>query len=775
MTQRNYILIFILLLAASSRFYGINWGTDPKTETFHRFHPDETTVVNAAGNFAMKGERTNIPYGKIPVYTLGITARIAGAITSTTPFDITDNSSTAFTHSIARSISALLGTLTVWIVFAIGNRLGGFWVGIGSALLLAFSPTHIQQSHFYTVDITFTFWASLALLLILRLPSESRLSYALCGTVCGLAAGTRLIGILLAIPFILIHFIQSRDGSPIFQKETKRDFTAQFKIGLKAICQPLFLGIATLTAATFTLLGEPDLLLNTQNVTTSRDVFLFSGAVKVATGEMVQIWTLYDYTTLPYVHYFTHQIPQSMGWPAALAGFIGIILAFWYRPIPTLILLSWIIPYLIMVGGLHAKPIRYALPLLPALAILGAWVCVALGNKISRPQWASALPLILICLSTTFLGFAQMHIYMANDSRFDATNWIASNIPKNDTVLVERGGFPTDWMTLPRHRTNPMQGAYFIDIEGFFPYWGQVNFIQSRLDNMQWIVLIKENRMQQYSAVPDRYPIAAAFYQRLESGDLGFEHVADFKTSPSLPFWQRSETSIDPTATAFDHPHVIIYRRKDKITVDQTLIQWAEDVSRDPRFPDALIKKGFDAYRAKSYPTASYHFQQAIDKHPNFVLAYLMLGSALNKQDRTAEAMQVLKKAQDIHKGVSLEAGSGLVLMGMKEEGARFIEKMLPIAQQTGRKDLNRFVNVASKAWFNVGVEQQQAQQYENARLALLRSARLDPGFAPIYIHLGEIAETIGNRDAAIMAYQKFLELNPNNTSIRKRLDTLMP
>ena len=760
--HQHIALISLLLFAALFRFYGLSWGTHPDTGAFHPFHPDETTVVNAAGDFALRGERTNIPYGKIPVYTLGITAQVVSIITGRPVFETSNKKTTRFTHITARSISAFLGTLTVWIVFAIGKRLEGYWVGLGSALLLAFFPTHIQQSHFYTVDITFTFWASLALLLILRLPSDRLWLYTICGAACGLAAGTRLIGILLAIPFLTAHIFNSKT----IQTDTKsKSLISQLKIAIPT---------CLVTAATFTILGEPDLLLNWQNVTASRDVFLFSGAVKVAKGEMVQIWTLYDYSTLPYLHYITHHLPQAMGLPAAFVGFIGFGLALWYRSVPALILISWIIPYFFMVGGLHAKPIRYALPLLPPLSILAAWACMTLGKKIRQPSWAFALPLATIGFLTAVLGIAQMRIYTATDSRFAAASWIANNIPKGDTVLVERGGFPTDWMTpADQYNTRPMQGAYFIDAEGFLPYWGQVDFIQSRVYGMRWIVLIKENRMQQYLAVPDLYPIAHAFYQRLENGVLGFEKVATFKMQPGIGSWNRSENQADPTAIAFDHPQITIYHSKDITAVQNHLLQWAEDVSRSPKFPDALIQKGMDAYRAQSFPTASYNFEQAIKKYPNFVLGYLMLGSALNKQNRQAESLQILQKAQAIHKGVSLEAGSGLVLMGMKEEGARFIENMLPIAQQSGQKDMDRFANIAANAWFDVGVEYQQAQQYENARVALLRSARLDPDFPPLYIHLGEVAEAIGNRDAAIMSYEKFLKLNPNNATIQSKLKML--
>ena len=199
------VLIFILIVSAVLRFYGIGWGTDPETGRFHAFHPDERTVVESAGLVGVGVTRAVTAYAKGPAYVLWALARGAGFVVGIDPFDKDDNRSMRFTHMIGRGISATLGVLTVWVVFAIGRRLAGIWTGVLSAAFLAFCAGHIQQCHFYTVDVSLAFWTTLGVYVILKLPSDRTRPYLVCGLVCGMAAGTRLMAGMLCLPFLLAH------------------------------------------------------------------------------------------------------------------------------------------------------------------------------------------------------------------------------------------------------------------------------------------------------------------------------------------------------------------------------------------------------------------------------------------------------------------------------------------------------------------------------------------------------------------------------------------
>ena len=113
----------------------------------------------------------------------------------------------------------MLGTLTVLVVFVIGRALGGFWTGVLSAFFMAVCAGHIQQSHYYTVDVSLTFWVSVALYLAIEMPSERLWRYIAFGAVIGLATGTRLVGVWLGVPFVLAHVIPS---GPLLEKGVPR-------------------------------------------------------------------------------------------------------------------------------------------------------------------------------------------------------------------------------------------------------------------------------------------------------------------------------------------------------------------------------------------------------------------------------------------------------------------------------------------------------------------------------------------------------------------------
>ncbi len=68
-----------------------------------------------------------------------------------------------------RALSALLGTLTIPVAYALGRRLADEWVGLAAALILALSPFHVrfaQEARMYTL---LTWSVSLALYAVLRL------------------------------------------------------------------------------------------------------------------------------------------------------------------------------------------------------------------------------------------------------------------------------------------------------------------------------------------------------------------------------------------------------------------------------------------------------------------------------------------------------------------------------------------------------------------------------------------------------------------------------
>ncbi len=65
---------------------------------------------------------------------------------------------------LGRLLSIFFGLGVVWLVYLIGRRLAGPWVGLLGALFVAVSSVNVSHSRFMTPDTSVTFW-SLATLL----------------------------------------------------------------------------------------------------------------------------------------------------------------------------------------------------------------------------------------------------------------------------------------------------------------------------------------------------------------------------------------------------------------------------------------------------------------------------------------------------------------------------------------------------------------------------------------------------------------------------------
>ncbi|MDP6042431.1 MAG: tetratricopeptide repeat protein [Candidatus Latescibacteria bacterium] len=742
---RNALLIlgFILALAAGLRFYGLDWGTDHQTGTFHTFHPDEKTLIDSAALIGDDMSKIVSSYGKAPMYLLAGLAHSLGFITSAEPFQ-----DVRFTHLVGRSISALLGTLTVLITFLIGRTLGSLWTGILSAFFMAICAGHIQQSHYYTVDASLAFWVSLALYLAIRLPDTRIYLYIAFGLAIGFATGTRLVGVWLAIPFVLAHLIPL--GPPLKKGEENR-----YHLWLRQILPPFSKGglggicIATAVGLVIALICEPFLILDPELFFSESDARRLIPSMQIAQGELVRIWTLHDFSTTPYAFYLTHLLRDAAGYPLEIAAFFGIGLALWQRNRTGLILLGWLLPYFLLVGGLHTKPIRYVTPMLPTLAIFAAWSCIWMGQHLRNLQrFAPAIPAILIGIPTLLYGLATVSIYGQEDCRITASQWIAKNIPQNASVLAEMGGFPTMWMVPnDRYRTRPDQPSFFLNTEGCFPYNEHITFIDDQLRGTDWIVVINENRMRQFEGAPHHYPIAHAYYRKLKTGQLGYTRAAEFRVSPTLLGYTFRSPDADPTVTSYDHPTVTIYRRIENVA--ERIATWREDVRRDPTLPDRELFSGVEAYKAGNYPIARLAFQRTINLRPNFLLGHLMIINTYFREGREQEAESMWKKLDAQFDGIPAEVGMGMVKANLVREGTLYLEHCMTKYLQAGQSP-GWIRKAAAESWYLLGEEYHQRHQLDAAQNAFTRATELVPDYHVAYVGLSEILLEQGHADQAL-------------------------
>ena len=605
MNSRAVGVLFAALLCGSIlRLNGIDWGTDPETGRFQAFHPDESTIVRNSRWVGTDLRQVQMPYGFFPAYLLWGVSSLTGV--SLAP---DDNSGLRDAHILARAITAVMSVASIWVLFLIARTLGGGLTAALSAVLLAFCFGHVQQAHYYTVDPLLTAIMVLCLYLIQRMPQTGAGTYAALGALVGTAVGTRLVGVLLVVPFVVQHLPADWYRSP-----------GRVLRALLSVRTGLFLAFllaAAVACEPFSVL-EPGRFFGDDKLLTWRQ------SLKVSLGEVVFPWSLYDMGTTPFLFHLTDLLPYSLGLLLFAASVAGCLLAVILRNRAALVLLSWITVYFLAVGGHHLKPVRYVLPLLPPLVVLAAWACTLCLRRVPFRPVAYGLPALVIS-ATVAIGLTTWNIYDRTDARIEAARWIEAHVPGGERVLTEVGGFPTDWMVSPPRRKQPVRAAYLIRTQDCDTQLGQIQYVGRLLEDVGWIALVEENRERQFLAAAESYPVGYGLYARLKSGDLGYSPAARFRTSPGVGPIQLSRRYDEPTMTAFDHPTVTIYRRKDRETVKAALAEWE---GRQNSGDERLLVEGAEALRAGRTEEAKARLGLFTRRHPDVLVGQFLLGEA---------------------------------------------------------------------------------------------------------------------------------------------------
>ncbi|MDA0711144.1 MAG: tetratricopeptide repeat protein [bacterium] len=756
MTPRTFwLLLTLLTLAAGLRFYGLDWGTDG--QTFHAFHPDEQTLIDSSARIGRDMRGIVSSYGKAPMYVLAGTARALGWVVGKTPFS---EDTTRFTVLVARGISAGLGTLTVVLTFLLGRRIGDTTTGLVSAFFLTFCVGHIQQCHYFTVDIFLTFWVTLALVLVMFLPSSRVAPYLGTGVAVGIAAGTRLVGTGMVVPFLLAHLL-APSGVKALPATTGKFGLSLAPFRSRRVWQKMAITLAGVVV--LFLICEPYLLLDPDLFFSDSDARRLIPSMQIASGERVHMWTLFDFSTTPYLFYLTHILRDALGYPLELSALVGILLILRQRTTPGLLLLGWLIPYFLLVGGLHTKPIRYATPMIPALCILGAMTSLYVGRWFrKRHTRAYLLPAVLLAIPTVMYALAFTRIYGTEDSRITASRWIAKNLPDQASILTERGGFPTQWMGEdgPFH-TRVDQASFLLNTEGFVPYWEQIAYLDDLLKGVDWILSIDENRSRQFAGVQVQYPIGYRFYDKLKSGELGFVIQKEIQVQPSLFGLSFHHRDSDPTATAYDHPKVVLYKRVGNVS--QAMATWRAEALKDPSLPDRALQEGIDAYRAQNWALAEQAFQETITLRPTFLLGHIMIVNTLLKSGKRQEADDLWIKLDSEFGGIPDEIGMGLSKAGLYREGILYLERSLALYAQTGGGSPQWIPKTLAESWYLLGQTLQDQKANTEAENAYKQVIRILPEFDLVYQNLGEIYLSENRPEDALPQFEKAVSLDLRN------------
>ena len=633
-------LAVILVVALSLRLYGISWheGYD------YTPHPDERNIISliegldypTLGDLGdlLDAERSpwnpgQFAYGSFPLYLLKIAHSLI-------PGDVYD------VWTVGRGISALADVCVVFLTYLLGARLYGRRQGLLAAALVSLAVIHIQLSHFLTFDIVLGLTTIAALYFMHRVAVGGSLrDSVIAGVIVGLGLATKvsMAPMYLALAMAHLLYVMPALGAAEGDKnEASRRIAVAFMGLLAAGCASL---------ATF-IIVQPYAIIDAPRFV----------ADVTEQSEMVRRIRDYPYTrqyidTAAYLYHVRQLAAFGLGWPLGVVAWAGLLyaslrgmrfyyglaylVAGWFIPMGlllvstgivfiaaasmiafaalvatlgvrsresrgTVLLLSWVVPYLLVTGAFQVKFTRYLIPITPLLVLFGAqmlfhlWEWAASYRRWLRHVVATAM--IALVAVTGLYALAYTGVYQVLHTAVRSSEWLNRNAPADSVILMEH------W-----EEGLPDMGRY--DVPRLPVY---ENDTPHKLDGMAAdlaradYVLFYSNRL--YGAItrlPERYPVTSAYYRLLFGGELGYQ-LANVETTypnlagvtlvddtygrPGLPTPKGQEPPpglninlgyADESFSAYDHPKGLVFENVEQLDAD-TIRERVLDAAGDDPF-----------------------------------------------------------------------------------------------------------------------------------------------------------------------------------------------
>jgi 4-amino-4-deoxy-L-arabinose transferase-like glycosyltransferase len=502
--------VLLFLLAFILRAWGARFGLP---EAF--YHPDEHAIVERASAILRTGDYSphwfNYPSAYIyiqaltyiPYFLISAARGFGNTIPSTAPYGF---------YFAGRLMTALTGALTVPLVYVLAKRMFGRRAGMISAVLLTFSLLHVVHSHYVTTDVPLAFFVTLSLLFSYLALEKGELRYTvLAGLFAGLATSTKYPGIIAYLPVLLVQF-----------------FTVEKRTwGL--LGQRLGLTVGAFLAGFF--LGTPYAFLELNTFLNSLGAVLghYSATQPGFEGRWTGIWYLSQMLTSADVLV----IAISLG---------GVAWALLRHTRKDLLLLSFVVPYYVLVSIWRIRFERNVVALLPLLAILGARFLVEGASSLARKwpamrKWETLVLFGLVALAVAMPAWAIVGFDDAlsqRDHRTIAAEWVKTNIPAGSKVVTEAFSIPLD--------EDRFQVVELVRIDSEELEWyGREDIEYVIVSDGHWSVLSRQR---------ERYAREIATYNDI----LGRSSVLEEFSTPIPPLLARGY----PTILIYHFPEVLI-------------------------------------------------------------------------------------------------------------------------------------------------------------------------------------------------------------------------
>ncbi|MHB1355161.1 MAG: DUF2298 domain-containing protein [Anaerolineae bacterium] len=609
------LLALILLLAGVLRLTGLNWDEGQHLHPDERFLTMVETSLNWPSSLGQYFDTANNPlnpyntgygsyvYGLFPL----MLTKVAGQITGFTGY--------GEINLVGRVLSALMDMGCVFFVYLIGRRLYSLRVGLLGAFFLSVSVLSIQNSHFFTVDASTTFFVTMALYFAVRVAQGEGIGSVIgLGVAFGMAVSckisvlTFLLIIALAFSLRLVRHWRSErdtpDAAPLPEPPRRNRWRLIVRIEdangsvpslASHIFQPalraiLAMGLVVLVAFLVFRIVQPQAFTGpgffglAPNIKWLGDMGMIS---KLVSGQ-IDYPPSHQWTTREPIWYaWKNLVLWGLGVPLGLAvwfawGVMGWLLVRkhrWEHLLPWV----WMTLTFFYQSVQFVKTVRYMLPIYPTMALMAAFGLVWLYELAKRRQethlaqdWRRHLPKAalatgcLVAIGTLGWALAFTSIYTRPVSRLTASRWIYANLPPGAGITWEEWDDP-----LPLNIDGRSAGNTFNQIKTG-PYGEDTpekrNMLYGWLQEADYILLSSNRLYESIPRLPLRYPMTTRYYEALFSGELGFDLLQTFTSRPTLFGIEIVDDYADETFTVYDHPKVLLFKKNDSFSLSKLYI-----------------------------------------------------------------------------------------------------------------------------------------------------------------------------------------------------------
>jgi hypothetical protein len=238
-------------------------------------------------------------------------------------------------------------------------------------------------------------------------------------------------------------------------------------------------------------------------------------------------------------HHALVTLPAAFGWPLyvwSVAGVIGLLVWEFRRSI---VVLSFPIAYYVVIGSLDTAFARYALPLIPFLALTAGWATIAACQFVTaRVQAVGQVPMTLalaavLAAPTVRESILLDRIFSRPDTRVVAADFLQRHVAPGDSIYLSgreygRTPLPVRAGHVAVEERHPgADGVFARDLTGVeqLPTW----------------LVLQRSPLREYSQVPGRIDtLARTRYTRVAlvaATEPGHRGTYDQQDALFLPLW----------------------------------------------------------------------------------------------------------------------------------------------------------------------------------------------------------------------------------------------